>query len=1215
MFSNNNFSPSIVSIFAIFVFLFYACSQNSKDNIQSINGNTLPTDLIKIGEAKVANLDWENVQWSNQIIKTNKVSDFNIENESTLISVNKASFAFDTLKKIIPDTITLKNRNKSLITSIPESNQVKEMAAKPENRSSITYFDKLQGLKQSFVTSLLNDKFGNLWFGTHGGGITRYDGRYFTHFTEKEGLAGNSVFCIRQLSDDNLWLGTYGKGISIFDGASFENISSKNGFPSDNIFSIIQDKKGKIWIGTQGGGLIMIENSNQKNIFQYNTKNGFFSDNITTLLEDKNGGIWVGSEDNGIVKFEDNTMKVPSDKKLSTLTITEIISDLKDNIWLTTYGNGLYKIEGENLIDYNEANGFPSNLLTSIKVDNSGDLWVGSDGKGVIKMNNHKSGVYEIKVINTSHGMSNDNIYSILQDDNGCMWFGTYRGGVNKYNGNYFLQFKEGIFYTITEDKNNSIWVGTSEEGIMKFVSNPSKTGWNKLSTITTANGLSNNRVLCSYTDSKDRKWFGTGDGINIIEGNTISSLNQKNELSGKKVLAIFEDKKGLFWFGFSEGEGIAAYDGKKITYFKEFRKLVKSAVFTIAEDNEGRIWFGTESDGIIIWDGINFYKFDEKLAFNKNAVFSIKKDSDGFIWIGTEGNGIYAFDGKQFYNINEHLGLSNNFVFSILEDSNQDLWIGTRFGLSILKQNKKNKLIELLKTNSITPSNEPYFLTYTYEDGFLGVGCNRNAIYQSSDQSVWIGSSDRLTVSQISKFKNLVDDKKKTLPLFISKLDLFNEKINWVDLNSKNIKSQKLDNGVNIQNLAFSSLTPWYHIPTNICLSHDNNYLTFYFTAITQDQPQKVKFQYKIDHIDKEWSAWKIDNTAHYSHLHPGTYNLKVKAMDYKGNQSEVVKYTFEIRNPWWYAWWMKILYLFALLGIIYALHINQKNKTIKNERLKSQAKALQQAKQIEKAYSELKETQQQLIQSEKMASLGELTAGIAHEIQNPLNFVNNFSEVSNELIDEMNEEFKKGDIDEGIAIANDIKQNLEKIKHHGKRASDIVKGMLEHSRKSTVEKEPTDINALCDEFLRLAYHGLRAKDKSFNANMETHFDPTLPKIAVIPQDIGRVILNLINNAFYAVNERTKKVETGYEPKVTITTQPTDDNHLLIAIKDNGSGIPEHIKDKIFQPFFTTKPTGQGTGLGLSLSYDIVKAHGGIIAVDSQEGEGTTFTIQVPTS
>lgn len=269
-----------------------------------------------------------------------------------------------------------------------------------------------------------------------------------------------------------------------------------------------------------------------------------------------------------------------------------------------------------------------------------------------------------------------------------------------------------------------------------------------------------------------------------------------------------------------------------------------------------------------------------------------------------------------------------------------------------------------------------------------------------------------------------------------------------------------------------------------------------------------------------------------------------------------------------------------------------------------------------LENTLTKLKSTQAQLIQSEKLASLGELTAGIAHEIQNPLNFVNNFSELSVELIGELREERSKqeGGRDEGLEdeILSDISQNLEKITHHGKRASSIVKGMLEHSRMSSNVKELTDINALTDEYLRLSYHGLRAKDKSFNALLKTNFDENIEKINIVSQDIGRVILNLITNAFYAVNEKKKGNPDGYKPTVSVSSKKID-TKIEIKINDNGSGIPEKVLDKIFQPFFTTKPTGQGTGLGLSLSYDIIKAHGGTLECESVVGEGTTFMIKLP--
>jgi two-component system, NtrC family, sensor kinase len=260
----------------------------------------------------------------------------------------------------------------------------------------------------------------------------------------------------------------------------------------------------------------------------------------------------------------------------------------------------------------------------------------------------------------------------------------------------------------------------------------------------------------------------------------------------------------------------------------------------------------------------------------------------------------------------------------------------------------------------------------------------------------------------------------------------------------------------------------------------------------------------------------------------------------------------------------------------------------------------------------AELKAAQAQLIQSEKMASLGELTAGIAHEIQNPLNFVNNFSEVSKELLDEMKTELESGNIEDAKQVAADVIQNLEKILHHGKRADGIVKGMLQHSRTSSGQKELTDINTLADEYLRLAYHGMRAKEKSFNATLKTDYDQTIGNINIIPQDIGRVVLNLITNAFYAVGQKKQQQPEDYEPTISVSTKRMGDK-VAIKVADNGNGIPQKVLDKIFQPFFTTKPTGQGTGLGLSLSYDIVKAHGGELKVETTEGEGSTFIISIP--
>ncbi|MFN8347772.1 MAG: ATP-binding protein [Spirosomataceae bacterium] len=374
--------------------------------------------------------------------------------------------------------------------------------------------------------------------------------------------------------------------------------------------------------------------------------------------------------------------------------------------------------------------------------------------------------------------------------------------------------------------------------------------------------------------------------------------------------------------------------------------------------------------------------------------------------------------------------------------------------------------------------------------------------------------------------------------------------------------------------------------------LPYDQNSLLFQFVD-TQDTARR-SFAYLLRGLDYEWITCDRCTQAQYAHLDGGDYSFVVKANE---PNAVPVEFNFTVEGNIWHKWWfvpMLFGYFLMLVGIgIYLFVLYGFRQKLKAQR------------QIHK---------------EKMASMAELTAGIAHEIQNPLNFVNNFSELSVDLISELMEERNKepGQRDEALEndLLIDLSQNLEKINLHGKRASAIVKGMLEHSRTGTGERQPTDLNALAEQHLRLAYQGLRTNDSSFACDYELITDKDLPKLNVVPQEIGRVLLNLLNNAFYAVQEQGKRRanqgDTTYKPKVTVSIK-AEKGQILISVKDNGTGIPEAVKSKIFQPFFTTKPTGEGTGLGLSLTYDIVtKGHGGAMEVESVEGEGTTFIVKL---
>ena len=383
---------------------------------------------------------------------------------------------------------------------------------------------------------------------------------------------------------------------------------------------------------------------------------------------------------------------------------------------------------------------------------------------------------------------------------------------------------------------------------------------------------------------------------------------------------------------------------------------------------------------------------------------------------------------------------------------------------------------------------------------------------------------------------------------------------------------------------------------------------------------PSKNTIKYRLENYDNEWRDAGGLHAAFYQNLPSGNYIFHIRAANDKGvwNEKDTLLEII-IKKPWWRTDVAYVLYGILIVCIVISANRYFRRLLLKKEKERNQARELEQAKEIEKAYYRLAEThealksaQTQLVQSEKMASLGALTAGIAHEIQNPLNFVTNFSEVNSDLLADMKEEITNKNYNEVKKIADDLIINQEKINHHGKRADSIVKNMLQHSRSTSSQKELTDINKLADEYLRLSYHGFRAKDKSFNSTINTDFDESIEKINIVPQDIGRVLLNLYNNAFYAVDEKKKKVGDSYTPSIEVTTKKIN-NRVEITVRDNGNGISLDVLDKIFQPFFTTKPTGQGTGLGLSLSYDIVKAHGGELKVETSEGEGVKFIVILP--
>jgi ligand-binding sensor domain-containing protein/signal transduction histidine kinase len=1076
---------------------------------------------------------------------------------------------------------------------IPEVVIAKEGYSKDQNPQNFSSFSKLQGLKSEVITCVLEDKPGNLWFGTAGAGISKYDGKNFTHFTNKEGLSGNAVYCMLEDRNGNIWIGT-DKGLNKYDGKQITRFTDKEGLSNNWISTMLENKRdGNLWFGTKRGAA----KYDGKNFTIFTKKEGLSSNWVTSILEDKRGNLWFGTYENGINKYDGkNFFHFTEEEGLSKNDIKSMFEDRNGDLWFGTNGGGVCKYNETSFVHYTEKEGLSKNEVYSIMQDGRGDLWFGTFGGGVSKFN----GEQFIKLTD-KEGLSNNVVWGLLEDRSGNVWIATLGGGVNKYNGQRFTHIteREGLnnssVNNILKEKNGNLWFGTGGGGIIKY-------DGKSFTYFIDKRGLTYNDIWSMLEDRMGNLWIGTyGGGVSKYDGKTFTRFTMKEGLSANGVFSILEDKRGNLWFGTEEG-GVSKYDGKTFTHINTEQGLAGNIILDMLEDKNGNIWFGTNG-GISKYDGRSFTNFTRNEGLTTGGISSLLEDKHGNLWFGTYENGVYKYDGKKFTLFTEKEGLSNNTVFSLLEDKNGNLWFGTPFGLNKLKKDKLSTL------NKDLPLSGGIFKQYTHEDGFSGVGVNiRKTLCETPDGKIWIGANGMLTVYHPER-----ESLDTTAPnLQIINIELFNETIPWQNLEKKKDTSIVLQNGIRLHHLRFNSVSKWYGVPENLSLPYNNNYLTFHFIGITTSSPQKIKYQFKLEGLDKNWSVLNNRTEAHYGNLPHGKYTFKIKAMNSDGYWSKESNYSFIVRPPWWYTWWAYCLYLLIFLAAAWAIYRYQKQKIIQVEQEKAKEKELAHAKEIEKAYYQLQNTQAQLVQREKMASLGELTAGIAHEIQNPLNFVNNFSEVNSDLIEEMKQEIEKGNMEEAKALANHVKENQERINQYGKRADGIVKGMLQHSRTSKGQKEPTDINDLVDEYLRLSYHGLRAKEHSFTTTLQTDFDTSIGKINIIPEDIGRVLLNLFNNALYAVGEKKKMPGENYEPIVAVSTKKINDK-IEIKIKDNGNGIRQKVVDKIFQPFFTTKPAGHGTGLGLSLSYDIIKAHGGEIKVNTTEGEFAEFVIRLP--
>lgn len=1114
------------------------------------------------------------------------------------------------------------------------------------------------GLAQDAVNCSLMDSRGHLWFGTNDGGVSRFDGTTFTTYTSSQGLAGNSILSILEDREGNIWFGTLGNGISKFDGKVFTNYSSEDGRLDNGVYDLLEDKSGAIWVASLDG-LSKFENGE---FTHFSPEDGLPDYGVLAVLEDQEGFIWIGTFGGGLSRYDGNTfVNFDEEDGLPGNRIRSLFQDQKGRIWIGVIGAGLVSYDGKEFLHYDQQDGLAGLIVRAIIENQAGDIWVATN-EGASKFSDG-----EFVSFRRGQGLADDDLQSVVEDRNGRLWFSTEGGGVSRFDGEGFTTFStrqglgDNLIMSITEDQRGNLWFGTVEGGVSRF-------DGAEFEVFSMQQGLASSNVPSVFEDTSGFLWFATGGaGVSRYNGNLVpegrasfTNFSTDQGLAGNDVFSILEDRLGKIWIG-TDGGGLSVYDGKSFTNFTTRQGLAGDAILGLAEDHLGNIWIAAIDGGLSMYDGDRILSFGIPQGLVDQEVSKVKKDSQDNLWIATQ-HGLSFLSKKNlesflngevdrplFENFTSEDGLPNDKVLQIAEMPNGKIAIGTGRGISLFDApapgaSRLDSLANLEIFNS-----QFGFPAKDLTDG-------QDAMFVDSDGLLWAGTGSTKTALVSFDYSSLLRNAVSP-EVFIKNIQINETPISWYNLeatrnpdgSTRPASNAELTEEVSafgrtvsdkerremlsqFDKITFDGISPFFALPQNLILPYKNNQVNIDFGTNELSLPDLVEYRYFLEGYDQDWSPVIKKSSATFGNIQEGDYTFSVMARfigvvdGEAGSWSDPVSFSFTVLPPWYRSWWAFLIYGVLFVSLFYPFSQYQKQQVIKKEQEKARERELAQAREIEKAYTELeashenlKSTQSQLIQSEKMASLGELTAGIAHEIQNPLNFVNNFSEVSKELMEEMEEELAKGDPEEIFALAKDIKDNLERISSHGRRADSIVKAMLQHSRTGSGNKEQTDINALADECLRLSYHAIRSKDSDFRGEYALKLDPTLPKVVVIPQDIGKVFLNVTSNAFYAVNEADQAGrEEAWKPLVTIQTKSLN-NAVEILVIDNGSGVADDIREKIFQPFFTTKPTGKGTGLGLSLSYDIIKAHGGELKIKSKEEvesgdeRGTVFSIILP--
>ncbi len=1133
-----------------------------------------------------------------------------------------------------------------------------EVGAQPEGHFQRRFFQRYsipEGLSSSTILHMIEDNRGFIWMAGVGG-LYRFDGHEFYPFSSESHVNGKSQYPnietfthILEDSAGDFWIGTGRQGLLKLDRLTGQftsfprELDSTNSISHPNVTSILEGPSGTLWVGTANGLNVFDSKTETFSLIDFPNSSLATSTSyihVFDLARALDGNIWIATIRNGLFKMNVSTLEFEKltlpweeidDKNQVFHRTNSVLEDSRGNLWIGTSA-GLYRRSpGGDMTFYehksDEEHSLGRSYANGIIEDHVGNIWIATSPG--LSLYDHEYDQFqnfdhdEFDAFSAGLGSA----HFLMEDSQQNIWVGLFGGGVNRISQNQgsFIQYSGGSsqFHDVrglTMGPQGELWIGDSHGQLYTFDPVTRDFDYFDLQ-LPVAQSPNFKHITALYYDQDEGKiWIGTqGLGAFRLDPTT-GMVKSLSDIAGwpesqDEIKGFCKDSRGWLWI-MRNGGGAIVYktDDDLVQIYSHDPADEHSIPFDfldqVIEDSRGNIWMSTNGQGLIRFDPMTeiftHYREDQehRKSISSDRIFYLFEDSKDNLWICTsKGLDKYDDDTEEFDHYNAQNGFLSDKVRTIIEDDNGLLWLATDLGMYRLD-----------------PHSEDFHL-FDYADGLSLQEYIQASARDEVTGQLFFGSLKGLLAFNPDSFH----DNSVSPPVIISKMTSY-------------IDGKYLDPLVDI----------FVEEESSIEVSNDIRIIELDLSSLSYHQSEKNKYEYRLKskgiisaEIVTDWFDLKSERRIRLSNLVPGNYALSLRGFNNDDVPSErETHYSFVIHPPWWKTRSAYVGYFLTFAIIIYLIRRFELNRRKLSEQLlidraraeEKQNQALKierQANKLESSLNELKQknaeilrAQAQLIQQEKLASLGQLTAGIAHEMKNPLNFVNNFAEGSQELLEDLWDAIQneKGRISEENyvqiqSLIKDLQQNSVDIIENGVRADRIIHSMMDHTRNAPSEKRIIDINQLLDDNINLAYHGYRALEPSFHVRLRREFDDAIEPLAVFPQELARAFLNILNNACYAVNEKQKTAKGNYDPAIDISTRRDLKEGIIIVIKDNGNGIPDAIRQKIFQPFYTTKSTGSGSaGLGLSISYDIiVNQHHGEVRVNSEDGKYTEFIIVLP--